>query len=316
MSKKFPLKYDPLKQLVIKGKTLDFDKLFAQYGTDAKPKAKLRGKPLIISISAQLRFTSQIDHAVDHMIQHVNDKVKMLFRSEDMTAHIAELHPQETGQDASVGSQARILTNAFKKQFDKLFGSLSVTLAADMVADINQNSQQQAQSSLADVGATLAIDPAQLGAANIEILKASVATAVNFIQSIPEKYLNSVNDAVLKSITTGNGLQDLQPFLDKFGNQTKNWAKNTALDQTRKTFNNLNLGRMTKIGVKRGEWVHSGGSQHPRPLHEDYDGKSFDLSKGAPVGDNGGNYVMTGEEPNCHCTFTPILDDLFKDDDE
>jgi len=312
MSKRFPLKYDPLKTLMISGKPVDFDKLFAAHGVDAKGFAK--GKPLRISAGMEDRFTSVIERHVDQMIQEVNTKLAALFRTEDMRGHISSLH-SETGEDASVGSQARILTNLFKRQFDKLFGALSVSLAASMVADANANSKQQTEASLLDIGQTLALDPSKLGAANIEILKASVKRAADFIQSIPERYINTVNDAVMKSIMSGKGIADLQPFLYKFGNQTKNWAYNTALDQTRKTFNGLNYGRMSAVGVTRGTWVHSGGSLHPRPLHEGYDGKSFLLADGAPVGDDGGNYVQTGEEPNCRCTFTPILDDLFKSAD-
>ena len=277
-------------------------------------------KPLLISVSAQTRYASEIDNAVAHMVQEVNDKVGELFRSDAAKSHVATFDSVDTMDAPSVGSQARILTAAFKKQFDKLFGDLAKTLAANMVASLNDSSKQSIKTSLNAAhtplqmqGKKLTLNTAMLDPATVSILKSSVAYATNFIQSIPENYLTKVTDAVLRSVQGGNGLQDLVPFLDKQGSTVKNWAHNTAMDQTRKVYNSLNRSRMMSVGVKRGKWVHSAGSQYPRERHQDFDGQSFKLSEGAPVGDDGGNLVQPGEEPNCRCTFTPILDDLFSD---
>ena len=38
---------------------------------------------------------------------------------------------------------------------------------------------------------------------------------VGLIKSIPAQYLNGVQGAVMRSITTGNGMQDLVPYLQK-----------------------------------------------------------------------------------------------------
>lgn len=320
MSRKFPLSYDPLKQLVIGGKTLDFDKLFKNYGYDAKPNV---GTPLMVSVGAQERYTSAINHAVLKMIAEVDRELFSLFSSQEMNAHIKTLKGADAiGFDASnVGSAARILTNAFKRKFDKLFGALASELSVKMVSDINANSKQMLTQSvikhpsLKEKSKALTLKIENLSESEKAMLKSAAAYSTNFIQSIPETYLNKVNDAVLNSIQSGNGLQDLKPFLDKVGNQTRNYAHNTAMDQTRKVFSNLNLSRMQKLGIKRGKWIHSGGSQHPRIRHQNYDGKSFSLADGAPVGDEGdSDYVQPGEEPNCRCTSSPILDDLFNDD--
>jgi uncharacterized protein with gpF-like domain len=275
---------------------------------------KVRGVPYRISIGAQARFTAKINKPVEAMVETVNNAIERLYKSEPAMTHMQAF--EDTAMDAAtVGSQARILLNAFQRQFQNLFGALSTTLAQQMVADINQNSTQQSQANIGQInlvnqGAALTLDPKLLDAATIEILKASVNRATDFIKSIPDKYLSDVSAAVYNSIQNGNGLQDLQPFLEKYGSTVKNWAHNTAMDQTRKTFNSLNAQRMRQIGVRKGEWIHSGGSQHPRPLHEDADGQTFDLNKGLPIGDNGGDYVMPGDDVNCRCTFTPILEDL------
>lgn len=279
------------------------------------PSGKLivRGRVLRISAGAQNRFVLPIDSAVAKMTEQVNKAVLELFNSAPMNEHREAL-----GLDASVGSDARKLTNAFQKQFDAIFSNLSGILAAQMVSDMNDNSATMTALSLKQIASDYTINMKKLDKHTTEILKAAVARANSFIKSIPEAYLNTVQNAVLDSIQTGKGIADLEPFLQKQENKVKNWAHNTAMDQTRKVFNGLNRGRMQKAGVTKGEWVHSGGSQHPRPLHEDFDGQSFDLDEGAPVGDDDGNYVMPGDEPNCRCTFTPIIDtsDAQADDEE
>jgi uncharacterized protein with gpF-like domain len=215
--------------------------------------------------------------------------------------------------DASLGSQTRILVNTFKKHYDQLFGQIAPELSNEMADKINRNSAQQATASVQDFpnlkaeGKKLTLDMKYLDKASLNILNATAARSADFIKTIPERYLNTVAEKVYESIVSGNGMQDLIPFFQKHDAGTKNWVHNTAMDQTRKAFNGLNAGRMKKIGITQGEWIHSGGSQHPRELHQDFDGKPFDLNKGAPVGDDDGNDVMPGEEPNCRCTFGPVL---------
>jgi SPP1 gp7 family putative phage head morphogenesis protein len=267
-----------------------------------------RGQVLRVSAGVQARYLSKIMAAVHEMTSSVIRDVEAHFKSSDVHSHMSDV-----GMDAGAGSQTRILTNKFKDKFDSIFADLSNFLAKQMIEQLNDNSAQQINASLGgldllEAGKHLMLDPNTLSPAVKEMLKAATAQSANFIKSIPDRYINQVNNAVLDSIQTGNGLEDLIPQLEKYGNQTANWAHNTAMDQTRKTFNSLNISRMKAVGVTRGEWIHSGGSQKPRPLHVDFDGKPFNLSEGAPVGDDGGDMVQPGEEPNCRCTFTPIVE--------
>lgn len=282
-------------------------------------KVMVRGKPLHLAVSVQLRYTQPILKLVKRMTDEANRELTDLFQREFATEHFHAVNGESVGMDANgISSQARILLNALKRRYDQLFGKLAMGLSPDMANGVNRNSAATSTASVSDMpnlkdeGAKLTISLKSLDAPTLQILKASSAKSTSFITSIPETYLNKVADAVYGSIATGNGLKDLIPFLDKQESSITNWSRNTALDQTRKVYNGLNAGRMKKIGITKGEWIHSGGSQHPRELHEDFDGETFDLSEGAPVGDDGGN-VMPGEEPNCRCTFAPVV--VFDDDE-
>lgn len=289
-----------------------------------KHKVIWRGGHLHIAVSVQLRYTQPILHAVKQMNEETSRQLIDLFQREFAQDHFKSVR-HSVGMDAQgISSQARILLNALKRRNDQMFGKLAFGLSPKMADEVNRNSAASTTASVSDAptlkdeGAKLTLSVKSLDKPTLQILHATTAKSASFITSIPETHLNRVSDAVFSSIASGNGLQDLIPFLEKEDNSITNWARNTALDQTRKAYNGLNAGRMKKIGIQRGEWLHSGGSQHPRPLHEDFDGQTFDLSIGAPVGDEDGNDVMPGEEPNCRCTFAPVIvfDDEPEDDDE
>jgi SPP1 gp7 family putative phage head morphogenesis protein len=144
-----------------------------------------------------------------------------------------------------------------------------------------------------------------------EVAKASVAENVSLIKSIPEQYFKDITGAVMRSITTGNGLADLVSEIDKYAGQTKRRAENLALDQTRKAYNSINKQRMQAIGVRQFEWIHSGGGQVPRESHLKISGHIFDFDKveeqqaalGVPERDRG----IPGFPVNCRCTMLPVI---------
>lgn len=267
-----------------------------------------RGKPFQINVATQHRYVNQIQLLVDKMQRDTREEITKLFASQAAQHYFAS---DTVGMDATIAAEAKRVLNALKRGFDQIFGRAAAPVSNKMADDINRHSHSSSGQAIADMPIAHAKDWSislrKLSPATHQLLKSSSAASANFITSIPERYLNSVADAVYNSIAAGNGIADLEPYLDKYDSTTKNWAKNTALDQTRKAYNGLNAGRMKAAGVTRGEWLHSGGSLHPRPEHEAFDGQSFDLSVGAPVGDDGG-YVMPGEDINCRCTFAPIVE--------
>lgn len=287
-----------------------------------KPRKKhlWKGKAFRFPAGTQDAYTRQVVALTEKMTTETTKKLTELFNKSFAQEHFHKVSGDSVGMDApSISSQARMLMNALMQKYDQLFGKLAFGLSPWMVDNVNRASANQSRGvvddmpNLKDEGGKLTIDVKTLDAPTKQILKASSARSTSFIKTVPERFLNSIQNEVYESITNGNGMQDLVPALEKHSNQTRNWAHNTAMDQTRKTFNGLNKGRMQKIGIEKGEWIHSGGSNHPRPLHQDFDGQTFNLAVGAPVGDDGGNNVDPGEEPNCRCTFAPVVD--FDDED-
>lgn len=251
------------------------------------------------NVSAENRYYVRLAKLIDKMTGEVEKELKGLFREDYAQEYFA--------QDASVSSQARIITNALTKKFNDLFASSAKPLAEQMTAEADKNSVSSVHESIQQLsgGLSLPTTSIQSGFLN-DILNASVTENVALIKSISQKYLNGIQQAVMRSITTGNGLQDLVPYLAKQKGITLRRARFIAHDQTRKAMNGLARGRMLSLGIEEAEWLHTGGSNHPRKSHIDMSKKIYRLDEGLYDLEVKKN-VMPGELPGCRCRFKPVL---------
>lgn len=266
----------------------------------APRKAVVKGLPLHAPVSIEERYAKELQALVRGMTKVATRELEVLFRGEAAEAYFA--------QDASLTNQAKKTLNALRVRFETVFKDKADEIVRKMLAGVSRESKARLGASLRElsggVNVTLPEMPGQLR----EIFSASVVENVALIKSIPEKYLNEVTGAVMRSITSAEGgMQYLVPQLQKYEGITLRRARNIAMDQTRKAYQSVNLERSKSAGITKGIWIHTGGTKEPRANHKAYNGKEFELAKGAPVGDNG-EYVHCGEQPFCRCTFVPILD--------
>lgn len=263
-----------------------------------KPKI-LRGTALNYNISDGMRYKQKLDRLIKLMTQDVEKQLKKLFETDYAEAHFA--------QDASISSQARILTNALIKKYNDLFAEASKPIAESVANNADKSSATSLHLSLKDLSGGLSIKTSSISPEVIEILNATTIENVALIKSISQQYLSGVQQAVMRSITVGGGLQDLVPYLQKSKEITERRARMIALDQTRKAFNNINKGRMDKLGIKEFEWLHSGGSNEPRKKHIAMSGKIFSLDNLPIIDDNTGERGIPGQAINCRCRMLPVI---------
>lgn len=282
------------KQLRIVGKK-------AAWAAQFKPDA-LRGKPLIVAGAIATRYFGTLETYIARMEREVRREVEALYSAfaGDSVAW---------AMDASIASQARILSNGMRDKFAALFAKIALPTAQAMTQQVDKDSSKKLGISLKEMSGQLTLKTDVLNDSLRDVLVSTVVENVGLIKRIPEKYLDNVTGAVMRSIQTGNGLADLTPQLDQYGVTVRNWAKNVALDQTRKAYNGINRGRMEALGVTEFEWVHSGGSNHPRAYHRDVlNGKIFSFDDlphldGPGLGERG----IPGQAPYCRCTMRPIF---------
>lgn len=268
-----------------------------------KPKA-VKGTPLNPNVSAELRYYEALENLILIMVDQTEMDVEGFFK---------ENHAKEFfAQDASISSQARILLNMLVRKFDNLFGVRSKPMAEKMAKEAAKSSAISLKSSLRQLSGGLTLKTDILTGPLEDIVKATVEENVALIKSIAERYHKAVTGAVYRSITTGNGLKELVPFLQKYRGVTLRRAQFIAEDQTRKAFNTINKARMEQIGVGEYEWLHTGGSQHPRPLHVSMSGNIYRFDKPPIIDKRTGERGIPGQLPNCRCRMVPVI--KFKED--
>jgi len=251
-----------------------------------------------------IKYAARLEKLTRQMIETVRREVLRLFEGPVGRQHL--------GMDASLASQARMLTDKLTRRFEELFAKAAKPMAESMLSGAEKSTKSSLHSSLQQLSGGLSLKTSVMNTPLQEVYKASVAENVALIKSIPAEYLQKVQGSVMRSITTGNGLQDLIPALEQYEGQTYRRARNIALDQTRKAHNSINKQRMQALGVKKFKWIHSGGGAHPREDHVLMDGQIFDFDNLPVIDKRTGERGIPGQAPNCRCSMAPVF--AFGDD--
>lgn len=262
---------------------------------------QLKGSPLRVSVGIEARYVAALNKAIDVMVRETK---KAIAEIDDVA--------EDGAMDASTASQARIVMNALSRKFNKMFAQLATPVAQKMVSEADKNSAATLKASVTEMTGSYALKTDILTTELNDIITASVAVNVDLIKRVPQKYLDQVKGDVLRSIQSGRGTADLVPALEKQGVTVKNWAHNVALDQTRKAYNAINAGRMEALGLDDYEWIHSGGSNHPRSYHKNVlNGTMCKLSDPPVIQKAEGSQREVrgkpGDLPFCRCIMRPVI---------
>ena len=273
-----------------------------------KAKSKIIGKALSPNASIAADFASPILELITLMHRDIKRELEKCF----------EVNSFDHAMDGSITSQARIILNTLLAKWQDRFNKVAKNQSEKMVERNVKFSSISLKASIKSAVKDISIDTTLTNAMLDNVIKASSLEAANLIKLIPQKYLGDVQGQVMRSITTGKGMEDLVPYLTaKYKGNIKH-ARNVALDQTRKTFQSVNTARLKAFGVKSFVWVHSGGGKEPRKLHKELNGKEFEYDKPPYIGDMYGSavYGMPAELPSCRCISRPVFNFLKESENE
>jgi SPP1 gp7 family putative phage head morphogenesis protein len=275
-------------------KKIKLTKKKAQWYKDRNKKV-VNGKPLHPNIQIEDKMSKQLEKIVNAMTKDVAKSLESLFKQDNINMTF----------DADISSAARILINKLNNKWAKIFKDKSTTISDTMVNSNERFASSTVFSSLKELSGGLSIKTSDISTNTKMVMKASTQESANLIKSIATKYLNDIAGQTYRSITSGQGLKDLIPYLEKQKGVTNRRAKNIALDQTRKTYSNVTNSKMQDAGIKKFKWIHSASSAEPRKEHMAHNGKiySFDdlpLYNGIP------DYPSW--QPYCRCIAVPVLE--------
>lgn len=275
-----------------------------QKWVDTKPTATMRGAPLNYPVTVERKYVAAVNKLLTQIIKDTEKEVLRIFKSPTAIEFYAE--------DASIASIAN-------RKLDKLFSRLenmsrkrALATSEEMVSAANKSSQASVAFSLKELSGGVTLKTSALGGNIPEKLQAAVNSNVELITRLSSDYLGKVKDAVNRSIMSGNGLEDLIPFMRKQKGYTKRHGRLVALDQTRKAYSSLNQERMRNAGISKFEWLHSGGGQKPRKFHIDrfpkgLNGGIYDINDPPIIDPKTGVRGLPAWLPNCKCRIIPVI---------
>lgn len=270
-----------------------------QAWVDRRKPELLRAGAINPSRAVELRYYQQLESLIRRMTDETERACRALFRKADVKEFFAE--------DASPSAQARMITNELMNNFNLLFSRRAGPIARQFINASDRSSSASVHANLKELSGGLSLPTAGADAHLREILSASTQENVRLIKSISQKYLNGVQGAVMRSLAGGGGLETLVPYLEKQKGITYRRARFIALDQTRKAMNNISAARMEDVGLDEFEWLHTGGSDHPRPLHQRMSGKIYSLKNPPVIDEDTGERGLPGHLPGCRCRMKMVL---------
>jgi SPP1 gp7 family putative phage head morphogenesis protein len=267
----------------------------APLGTESK-----RAQTLKPSVSVGAAYARELQALTDEMYREAAEAV------------LAEY------QETAAADAAQDFWSRLAERLASKFAAKATTLATGFLTRVERNATTNLERSLKSTSADLTLNMKNTPAVAKDIKK-RIAYNVDLITRIPMEYLDKVKKDVNDSLSKGNGLADLQPALEERYGEAKRHAQLVALDQTRKAYTAINTAKMRQNGITKFEWVHSGGSQEPRPYHMHspaqggLNGGIFDINDPPVIDQKTGERGLPGDDYNCRCTMRPIV--TFDDDE-
>lgn len=212
--------------------------------------------------------------------------------------------PPRMAQDATPAVELRRELRKLGIRWEKRFEEASPKLAAYFAKSAANRSDAALRSILKKGGWTVQFN---LTSPVRDVLDATITENVSLIKSIASEYHTQVEGLVMRSVTAGRDLNFLTDELKKRYGITRRRAAFIARDQNNKATAEVRRARELDLGLETGIWLHSGGGKEPRPTHVRQNGKKFSVRDGWPDPALKGKRIWPGTEPNCRCTWRPVV---------
>lgn len=252
------------------------------------------GLPLAFPSSVAAKYREELDAMI---VQMIGEYQRALFNTPGVT------------QDESIATILARTLRGLSEKWAKRFAERARTLTDRMISRTDRYSKANLNKSLKELSGGMTLQTPDMPAGLYDRLLASTKENVGLIRSIPEEYHYRIEQAVMRSIQTGGlGSKTLIDEIRQIGHSTEKRAELIAVDQTRKVTAAMNSERMKAVGLRKFEWLHSGGGKEPRELHVKYDGQIFDLDDPPVIDERTGERGLPGQLINCRCRMRPIVD--------
>lgn len=275
-------------------------------------------RPIHPNVGIKVAYRRKLEALIDEMGRSVLYRVKAAYRADpprmaqdaqgsgyDPGATGHELQGRALATDAMPAAELQDAVDEMSKRWEKRFDDAAEEMADWFAKKAYRRSDAALRTILKTAGWTVEF---KFTPAMRDIFRATVQANVSLIKSIPQKYLEQVEGAVMRSVQTGRDLKGLTDELEGLGGVSRRRAAFIALDQNNKATSALQKARQLELGIEEGVWLHSHGGREPRPTHLANHGKKFNIAEGWFDPDpRVRERIMPGYLINCRCVWKPVV---------
>lgn len=256
----------------------------------AAKKQILKSDIFTYSPALERQYRMELKGLVDKMLKEVSEKLVAAYRKNKSGFTFAT-----DGAFTNIDDQLKDL----EKKYRELFARQGEEAAKRMVLrqlKYNRSSFTKIMKKLMPTDEEIPTLAGSVIPRDLEqVIKASILENVSLIKSIESKYFEQITGSVARSMQAGGSIKQLRQEILHYNGMTRRRADIIANDQTRKAYMSINLRNMSKAGIQKVEWVHSGGGYSVREYHyRKWDGVSG-KDDGRPNGLNG--YIFDIDKP-------------------
>lgn len=137
-------------------------------------------------------------------------------------------------------------------------------------------------------------------------IKAKTLETLSYYQKHINDLEAQLETSILRNANAGSSFEKIIEELHELARQGDNKARFLARNEMGTFSGQITKKRGQKLGVKKAIWKAS-MDERTRPSHEDRHNKEFDIDNGC-YSSIDGMYLNVGEDFNCRCTMTMVID--------
>ena len=250
------------------------------------------------AINANVGVEREFQRKLDLMIGEMNNSLLYW-----LSAAYKANEPEMLAKDISPAAALNAIMKRLARKWNKKFSDAAPDMAAYYATAAKDRTDSALKAALKKAGFTVkfVITPKIQ-----DIITASVNENVSLIKTIASEHLADVQQMVMRSVTAGRDLGGLREELQKRYGITKRRATLIARQSNNNTSAMIERARQKELGITEAIWRHSHAGRTPRPEHESWDGKRYNIETGmwSTVSNK---FVWPGSDFNCRCGGISVM---------
>lgn len=220
-----------------------------------------KSSPFVVPKAPEILYRNELYSLINGMIKDYKTLLKIYKDKREQVA----MDSKDTWLTTEIREKLEKLGSKWGKKFDEYAQSHSKKFVLKLMKMSNTQIKMVLKDWFADKRLELVgeVIPNEIK----QVVNASIEYNVSLISSIAPQYHERILGSIMRSISGVGSIKQLTNEIYRYGNMSMRRAKLIANDQTRKIYGSITLHNCQRLGIRKMQWLHSGGGKYPRDLH-------------------------------------------------